>query len=328
MVDQLPHAAAHKARILVDRLPVILQVARALPHGVGVLAQEEGFAALLLAILDHIGHRGIHLRDHIRGFSLLVALIMDGAGGIQLADGVRHGDKVYAVARFIAQRPGDDRGMVAVAFHHAHAAVDKLFFPDRIGGDQVIRAHMHNAVALQIGLVHHIQTIFIAQVEKSGVGRVMAGAHGVQVVALHHQHVLDHAVHRRVGAQQRVRVVPVCAFQLDRHAVDQKDAVLDLHLAEANALAFHLAVHGDQQRIQVRGFRRPGLHIGDGGFKACAATPGVGMPLRDDFLPIQHLEGYARGAADQRGHRQCSGGVRVVQRGVRLHIGDVRFAEA
>ena len=62
----------------------------------------------------------------------------------------------------------------------------------------------------------------------------MAGADGVDVVLLHHEDVLDHALDRDGLAAIGIDLVAVHAFDQDALAVDEQVAVLDLDLAEAD----------------------------------------------------------------------------------------------
>ena len=76
----------------------------------------------------------------------------------------------------------------------------------------------------------------VAHVEEDGVGRVVRGADGVEVVALELDQVLQHALDRAGLAEEGVVVVAVHALDDDRVAVDHHAAALraELHGAEAD----------------------------------------------------------------------------------------------
>ena len=114
VVGPLPDAAAAQPRVLADGLPVLLEVARPLAHGVGVFAHEEGAGvvghpALLGEVVDvrvHLALDVVELEGDVPGVLLCSgacgALVVYEAGGVGLADPACHGVVVGAVARFVA----------------------------------------------------------------------------------------------------------------------------------------------------------------------------------------------------------------------------------
>ena len=64
-----------------------------------------------------------------------------------------------------------------------------------------------------------VQAVFIAQIEPTGIVGVVRGAHGVHVVLLHQADVLEQGFHGRNVAQQRMRIVPVDAQELNWPAI-------------------------------------------------------------------------------------------------------------
>lgn len=97
------------------------------------------------------------------------------------------------------------------------------------------------AVGLQIGLVHHVQAVTVAQGVPTAVVRIMRGAHAVDVVPLHQQDVLFHGLHAHRVAQAGMGLVPVDALELDGAAVEEELLVPQHHLAEPHLQALHLA---------------------------------------------------------------------------------------
>ena len=131
--------------------------------------------------------------------------------------------------------------MVLVPSHHAGRAVedDVLPFGAVIRDGVLVRAHraelLPGAVGLEVGLVHHIQAVLVAQVVEARVVGVMAGAHGVDVVPLHVHHIPQHLFHRHAASAPAAPLVAVDALDDDPLAVHQHQAVLHLDAAQAGA---------------------------------------------------------------------------------------------
>ena len=132
LVHPVPDAAADTEVAIFDDVPVFLEVAKAVAHGVSIFAHEEGLVTLVAGGFSlHIGQRGIHdgvdVRP-LRAARVSRAFVVDGAW-IEGAHSVVGSRKVAAYAALVAQGPEDDGGVVAVAQHGADAAVHKLAFP-------------------------------------------------------------------------------------------------------------------------------------------------------------------------------------------------------
>ncbi len=70
----------------------------------------------------------------------------------------------------------------------------------------------------------------------------MAGTDGVDIQALHHLDVLNHALHAYVVTSIRVHLMTVGTLQENRLTVDQELLVLDFHLAETYLYLYNLAM--------------------------------------------------------------------------------------
>ena len=87
---------------------------------------------------------------------------------------------------------------------------------------------------LQIGFVDHVDAVFVAQFEPTGLVRVVRGAHRVDVVPFHEAHIPQHVLFGDAAAEPCVEFVAVDPAQHDPLAVDGEDAMLDLDMAESN----------------------------------------------------------------------------------------------
>jgi hypothetical protein len=143
----------------------------------------------------------------------------------------RGGDEVHAVTGLVAERPEDDRGVVLERLDHVDDAVDVGALPGRVLG-QRFPAVAH-AVGLDVGLGADVEAEFVAEFVEAGVVRVVAGAHRVDIGALHQQQVIEDVLFGEVVAGDRVVVVAVDALDEDGLAVDEELAVLDLGAGEA-----------------------------------------------------------------------------------------------
>ena len=91
----------------------------------------------------------------------------------------------------------------------------------------------------------------------------MAGAHGVDVVALHRQQVAAQGLHGHDTAAVGAEIVAVHALEHDAFAIEVHHAVFHFKPAEADALGNgfeHTAVrvaHGQQQVIEIRRLAAP-----------------------------------------------------------------------
>ena len=131
LVHPVPNAGANDARAALDDVPVVLQVAYGLSHGMGIFADEVGTILDPILIACHIVHRGIHAGIEVRSGRIAPVgrtLIVDGSAveGLHGRIGLL---EVEAASRLVAQGPERDAGVVAVARHHAHVAVHILSGP-------------------------------------------------------------------------------------------------------------------------------------------------------------------------------------------------------
>ncbi len=206
VVDPLPDEPAHQARVPVEQRVVVGQPARAVTHGVRVLALQErhapaagvGVRALqrrLDALPDqvHVLGLGVHPRVDVHVLAGPVALVVDRPARVERAHGVGHRGDVDAAAGLVAERPQDDARVVAVAAHHPGDAVDEHLGPVRVVDRVALPAALVlETVCLQVVLVDDVEAVPVAQVQEVRVRRVVARADRVDVVPLHEQHVLEH----------------------------------------------------------------------------------------------------------------------------------------
>ena len=159
----------------------------------GILTEEIRLVAARPVKRRHVGDRRVHVRVDVG--NVVFPFIMNHAGGVDGFGGLVHGIEILASTTLVAQRPEDDRGMIAVALHHPYHAVYHGRLPVVLAADRVV------AVALHIGFVHHVEAVSVVQGVHTGIVGVMGSAHRVDVVQLHQFDVLLHGSHRDGLAQ-------------------------------------------------------------------------------------------------------------------------------
>ena len=276
VVDELPDTAAHEAILGVDHIPILLQTAGAVAHGVGVLAEEQGLGvdmAVKVGGADIVGggvHTALHvdeivlqsIPDLLVGLALHVppqtvggaagcVLAMDQALGVAGMEVLAHFALVLAHARLVAQGPHEHAGVVLVPLEHPLHAIQVGGGPRVAVGELVPVAHHGHTVGLDVGLVDDVEAVLIAQGGEAGIIGVVAGADAVDIVPLHDHEVADHVLHGGGGAENGVAVVAVDALELDLLAVEVQHAVPDLDGTEAHLQGNRLAAAGNEEGVEV-----------------------------------------------------------------------------
>ncbi len=172
--------------------------------------------------------------------------------------------EVGALSCLVAQRPPDDRRVVLVALDHPGDPIQVGGQPGRIVGEAVLRAEAVR-VAFDVGLVHHVQAVLVAQGVPLGIVGVVRRPDGVDVVPFHQLDVAHHQGAIDGVPRERAVLVAVHALHQDGLAVDEESAAADLDRPEADARGdnFERAPGSVLQRqergIEVRCFRRPAV---------------------------------------------------------------------
>ena len=202
---------------------------------------------------------------------------------VELLCRVVAGAEVLAVAGFVAEAPHHDRGVVAVAQHHAVDAVHEGRNPRLAVRDALV------GMVFEVGFAHAVESVMVEHRIHAGVVGIMAGAHGVDVVLLHQQHVAQHCLVGDGAPALGIGVVAVHAFEEHALAVDIDQRILDFNIAEAVFCGeghFLLAVfvflyhaHG----VKIRLLRAPQLHV--------LQLNGGAVPISLAFLGLVCLAG-------------------------------------
>ena len=197
LVHEVPDESALIVRILADQRPVFAESAQRIAHRMRVFALDQRFSGIVPEVFFALVVVPVHRTYDVRVAAAVVvdrAFVMDRPRGVVSLDPVVAGVEIGAVARLVAQRPDDDRRVVDVAPHVADVAFQmRLGVGGILGQCLFVVAH---AVRFEVGLGHQIESVAVAERVPAGVVRVVARAHGVEIVLLEDADVLDHPLFR------------------------------------------------------------------------------------------------------------------------------------
>ena len=143
--------------------------------------------------------------------------------------------KVASLTGFVSERPHDHARVVLVSFEHSFGSVNECSLPLRLVCKALVGVVTHT-VTLDVGLIHDIHSVEIAEFVPHRVVRVVGCADAVDIVLLHQFDVLDHGLSIHYVSCVRVVLVSVHTFDIDRLAVHEELGMLGLGLAETDEL--------------------------------------------------------------------------------------------
>ena len=176
LVDVIPDEPAGVALVPFE-VDELAQTAARVAHGMHVLTADERlarpapFVAVFEPVLD-LGRLGVHtafeVADPVVGMVPVDTFVVDGTTRIKPVRVCAHGLEDFARVGFVAQRPDEHAGMVAVAQDHAVQPVDARAQPGLVvtgdgGSHGDVAGAVPAAMGLQIGLVDQVDAVFVAQ---------------------------------------------------------------------------------------------------------------------------------------------------------------------
>ena len=120
--------------------------------------------------------------------------------------------------------------MIDIAFDIALVALQMCLGVSRIFGQRLFV--VTHAVRFDVRFGHEVNAVAVAEVVPARIVRVMACAHGVEIVLFQNANVLDHALQRYNISAVGIHFVTIGAFEQDGFSVDEQLTVFDLHLAK------------------------------------------------------------------------------------------------
>ena len=120
--------------------------------------------------------------------------------------------------------------MVEVTAHHTADTRKVGIAENRIVSESLFA--ISHAVRLDIGLVNHIESIFVAEGVPERVVRIVACSYSIDIQLFHDKNILYH-----VGLGDHISFVgiefmAVCTFEQNRLSVDEKLVADNLHVSE------------------------------------------------------------------------------------------------
>ena len=253
-----------------ERIPVLVEVAQRIAHGVGIFAENDGPGGVHGCHLLHPLDGGIHVGHEIvagKGFSVgPAAFEVNGPGGVNGKDGITHCVEIAAPSTFIAKRPGHDAGVIFVPLCHRNSPVHMGSFPHGAVSCMVVVVGPE-VMGFEVHLIPHIQAVFVAELIKAGVVGVMGGSDGVEIVLLHQLHIKAHRCLRDCPTRSGVCFVAVHPLNKDGFAVDEKLAVFNFYFPEPDPCAHDF--NGIALRVEM--LHNEGVELGI----LCAPQAGI-----------------------------------------------------
>ena len=253
LVDPVPDAAARKLVVLVEEVPVLLQVAHPVAHRALVFHLEVGtrIGQLLAQPVErHVLSAG-HVRSVVPRACAPVGRnpthAVERTRGIELLHRFVAFRDARAPARLVADGPHHHARAVAVEVHVPDIAFQHRLVP-LLALRHAIRAVPH-AVRLHVGLAHHIDAVAVAQIVHPPVVRIVRHAYAVDVVPAHEPHVLLHLFEGERVAVLGAHLVAVHALELHGAAVHEDASAVHLAFAHADANAPSVA---EVEHVEIR----------------------------------------------------------------------------
>ena len=323
LVDPVPDEAAEHVGAAADGVPVFLERADRVAHGMVVFAEH----------VRHLGVRRrcpalrtglavIHVAAHVRTVRRAAGFAVDRARGVMVLEipdrVIEHAFRIVLVAgiiTFVAGRPADVRCDVLQTLERCRRAVKHHLLEEGLLRLPCLILHL---VGFLVRLGHYIQAVFVAEIVKIIVVRVMRGTDGVDIVLLHQLNIRRVYLVRDIFAVYRIGVVAVCPTEDQRLTVDRHRLIALVEICRAIAVFIHFTArepdlaeaellrHGtvvralriaerQHQRVQVRIFVRPQVWRGDLPVGHAARAGGAGN------VALLRCSVFCRNAADRNG---------------------------
>ena len=116
---------------------------------------------------------------------------------------------------------------------------------------------VHRFMPFDIRLGHDVKTVAVAKIVPESMVRIMARAHGVEIVALHKLNIPDHLVERHGSSVNGTRFMTVYTSELDFSAVHVNRVADNFLILETDAAHTYVVALSDDERIEIRLLRAP-----------------------------------------------------------------------
>ena len=134
LIDPVPDKTALQRIVCFDGVPIVLQVADTVAHGVGVFTQNQRPVRVLFRVADNMVDRRVHGAVDIGVAITAGTFVVHRARGVAFLDPVVDRMEIDTVSGLVAHRPDDHRRVVLVPLDHPPRAVHVSFLPGRVLG--------------------------------------------------------------------------------------------------------------------------------------------------------------------------------------------------
>ena len=124
-------------------------------------------------------------------------------------------------------------------------------------------------VALDVGFVHHVESVIVEHGIHLGLTWIVASTYGVDIGLLHHRHIAQHRLHVDRATMHGVRILCVDSAEIDALTVKIDATIFILNLAESifRSKGHFLLTIGRHlchlNGVEIGLFGRPQLHAID-----------------------------------------------------------------
>ena len=189
LIHKVPDETTLILRILADNLPILLEATLRITHGMSILALNQRFVLRCILAVSHCPIRTqVHWAIDIRQPLITSTLVLHRTARIFCLCPLIGLLKVLAIASLIAKRPEDNAWMIEVALYITLVALHVcLLIIGTLGQCSFPITH---AVALNVSLSYHIDTILITQVIPIIIIWIVTSTHRIEVEFLHDLNIL------------------------------------------------------------------------------------------------------------------------------------------
>ena len=252
LIHIVPDKPALRLRIFLGQADIAFHTAERIAHIVHILTENErlgGFAFKVSAdFLRFCVHPALDVGDGIELAVVDHTLIVDQPAGVLLTEEPAHRKDIFPRVALVAAGPEQNGRVVFIALKHRARAVHHAVLPfgqtaRHIPGRFHGAEFLPGTVALEVCLINHVDTVFIAQMIPQRLVGVMAGAHRVDVVFAENRHCIAHILFGHGAARPRIPLMTVDAAEHHPLAVEAHHAVKEFKPAEARLIRDNL-LHG------------------------------------------------------------------------------------
>ena len=272
MITPLPYKTSTHTVILMNHLKIIFKISWSISHTVAVFHQQKRFASIIFQIIFYLLQWWIHPAVKIQIVIIICNIIITVSCTFVLCDPIRIKIlcpskclfKIASICTFISHRPHYNAGTVFVPLYHKPDTIHNCLFPCRIICNLFIPTTktvlvcvflpvQHKwSMCLNIRLVNHHKSIFIAHLIKIWCIWIMAGTNSIKVMLLHQHQILFNLPDIDYKSCLRIRIMAVDATEFNLFSIEINNLVPNFNRPKTNPIHNHFIRHCQNNLIQIR----------------------------------------------------------------------------